>query len=732
MNMAELFTAKKRKNAVVIGSIIVVCGVSSLGGYQFINSSHTKALAQIKTDYNTGIIDNQLKSKAASFQLMFKNMYESGRTISLLPGMRANAGGNRQADGPLDNNDGSTSENAIAEGRLSQEAGKTIQQIFNNLASDVNVGEVYSVGKGFDYIHNNNVPFTMNDTLLFGTAGQDTSSANASTSDTPSAYETDEYTYFPKNLDYYQSKYPELNFASITDIPATFSEVMLTCLNDQYVSLSSGNKAETDGIVYSIPYYGTDNKLKGMIAVIFRVDMLEAQIIGVPNLIITDQDKTDAKAAGWSMPTTPANMVLYNTENKTYVYDRRNTALKKMVDNGTILANSANILRTDVPSTGNVNWKLAYVVPVGDYATASVNENNLFHLKVTGLLIGMLIAIIGLILIARQIEKRGMLAKYGKMLKEASQGDLTIRMDDSFDYEFKAIANNYNAFLENISKIISRIKDSAGTLASQGTSLDVAMKSISGKAENLDENSVETEQSVQSITSTIKTMHEKSGSAAEAATQTSNLTSTSIQRNIDQLEMVKSAVDAAQSRVTNLEKSAGEIGEFVNVINEIASQTNLLALNAAIEAARAGESGRGFAVVADEVRKLAEGTTESTAKIEEMVHTIQQETKETATQMQKASQAAADGTAQANQAGGDLKQIQDQLTQLQQALQEITNDTKSQVDAAEIISKSQSEVKGITAETNREIGQSATSIQDIARIANDLNELVSFFKTENS
>lgn len=151
----------------------------------------------------------------------------------------------------------------------------------------------------------------------------------------------------------------------------------------------------------------------------------------------------------------------------------------------------------------------------------------------------------------------------------------------------------------------------------------------------------------------------------------------SMQQAIKEMENLANIVLESSKIINNLGKSSEEIGQIIQVIDEIADQTNLLALNAAIEAARAGEQGRGFAVVADEVRKLAERTSKATKEIAEKIKAIQNSTSLAVDSMMKGNEQASKGKELIIKAGDifstivtNTKYISDMITQIAAASEE--------------------------------------------------------------
>jgi methyl-accepting chemotaxis protein len=114
------------------------------------------------------------------------------------------------------------------------------------------------------------------------------------------------------------------------------------------------------------------------------------------------------------------------------------------------------------------------------------------------------------------------------------------------------------------------------------------------------------------IASAIEELSANIRDISDGATSASQLARDVVQR-----------VENTNAKSETLNRSSGEIGNIVQLIEAIAEQTNLLALNATIEAARAGDSGKGFAVVAGEVKELARETSRATSAITEKVNAIQ-------------------------------------------------------------------------------------------------------------
>ncbi|MCP3677288.1 MAG: hypothetical protein GY721_06775, partial [Deltaproteobacteria bacterium] len=79
----------------------------------------------------------------------------------------------------------------------------------------------------------------------------------------------------------------------------------------------------------------------------------------------------------------------------------------------------------------------------------------------------------------------------------------------------------------------------------------------------------------------------------------------------------------AETLMPNLSGRAEAAGNVVELINDIAARNNLLALNATLAAPSAGEAGKGFAVVANEVKELAKQTADATKEVVTQIEEMQ-------------------------------------------------------------------------------------------------------------
>ncbi len=311
------------------------------------------------------------------------------------------------------------------------------------------------------------------------------------------------------------------------------------------------------------------------------------------------------------------------------------------------------------------------------------------------------------------------------------EGDLTRRVDAERGDEVGQLGRAFNTFIQKMHDVIREVATSSCEVASAATQIAAASEEMAAGMHEQMQQVTQITSAMEEMSASVVEVANKSALAADSATESGKVAEEGgsvVAHTVEGMHAINEAVSASATSVEALGKRGEQIGQIIDVINDIAEQTNLLALNAAIEAARAGEHGRGFAVVADEVRKLADRTTKATEEIARSIETIQTETTQAVERMNTGTQQVQAGVEHAQQAGSSLEEIVAKARSVTEMIRSIAAAAQEQAAASEQVSRNVESISAVTRQASEGAGQAAAAAAQLSVKAEQLQRLVGQFK----
>jgi len=360
-----------------------------------------------------------------------------------------------------------------------------------------------------------------------------------------------------------------------------------------------------------------------------------------------------------------------------------------------------------------------------------------------------LLAMLGMLVLGRNLLRRikerqheaELLAQHNQRNEDAilrlmdemaliADGDLTAQARVTEDIT-GSIADSVNVTVGELRKVVESINEASEQVTSATDEAQKIAARLLAAAQRQAQDIGEADGSVEQMTRSITEVSETAAESAEFARSsiaTTERGTQAVQESISGMNEIRVQIQDTAKRIKRLGESTQEIGEIVDLISDITEQTNVLALNAAIQAASAGEAGRGFTVVAEEVQRLAERSGEATKQIAALVKTIQADTQEAVAAMERSTHGVVEGARLTDAAGQSLQEIEEITRNLAELMQSIASSTHDQVAVAEQVRSIMREVLGLTSETTDGTQRTASSVGQLASLAQELKGSVTRFK----
>ena len=348
-----------------------------------------------------------------------------------------------------------------------------------------------------------------------------------------------------------------------------------------------------------------------------------------------------------------------------------------------------------------------------------------------GMIIGVVVSLLVAFFMSRMITHPINEAVHAMEDLAEGEGDLTRRLDEQGKSEIALMAKGFNSFASKVQALVSQVAGSVENLSNVVSDVSNIVDQTQVGSQTQRQQTEQVATAITEMTATVQEVASNANLAADSAQQADENAKSGQQivgETVSSISSLAGEIETGANVINKLSQDAESIGSVLDVIKGIAEQTNLLALNAAIEAARAGEQGRGFAVVADEVRTLASRTQESTTEIESMIASLQEQARSAVKAITQGQEKAAASVEYASSAGKALNDITDSVATITNMNIQIATASEEQSAVAEEINQNVVNISHVADENAQASNQLATSSQDLAQLAAELQSLVSHFK----
>ena len=403
---------------------------------------------------------------------------------------------------------------------------------------------------------------------------------------------------------------------------------------------------------------------------------------------------------------------------------------------------------TTIPLSGESDsWSL---ITLHKKSAAMSMVNNLLIITVIISVVVIAIAIFIVIYLARKLTTP--VVSMTDLMKEAAEGDFSIKADVSSQNEVGQLAKSFNVMADKIFGVLVRMMNSTKELLECSGKLQDIEANVVSLSDALNEISNGTERQTADVNNVVVQMGEMEDKFGELKSKSGNLLdeaehtiisgeegAVSINQLEAQNDYVEKNVNLSYEKIKTLEIHSSKISDIVGTINSISEETGLLSLNASIEAARAGEHGKGFAIVAESIGKLASESTAATANIERIIEELCGDIGDTVSNIEEVKKAVT-AQIQATQAVKriflDFKKLAEQtsgsVNGIDELIEEMYEIDHSIVEAAQNIRDISQKTEDLSEEVagmlDEELKDIQSSVQSLVTVSGDLEQEMTKFK----